>query len=285
MNDGSIKTGGAQTSGAEITGAEITGTGAALVTGATGGIGREFVRVLCSEQVEEIWAVARTAQKLEELKAEFGEKIVPIPLDLSTPEALTELARMLRERQPEIRYLVNNAGVGERLSPSVEYTPEQAAGLIAVNCTAVASICALCVPFMAKGSRIINLASQSAFQPVPYLNLYASSKAFVRSYTRALNVELRNSGITATAVCPGWVDTEMLEREVNGTRIDYPGIVRPDVVVQRALADAKRGRDMSVCSAYVKYLHVLAKLFPQRTVMKTWMRQIQKYLQVRDNQS
>ena len=92
-------------------------------------------------------------------------------------------------------------------------------------------MCKVCRPFLQEGSKIINVASSSAFLPLPYLNIYAASKSFARNYSRALNVELKGTGITATAVCPGWVDTPLAPSSFNGKKmncvvipVDYNGI-------------------------------------------------------------
>lgn len=136
----------------------------------------------------------------------------------------------------------------------------------------------ICIPFMEKGAKILNISSASAFQPVPYINLYAATKAFERSYSRSLNTELKSYGITVTAVCPGWVDTDMLSKEINGKRVRFPGIVAPEKVVKKAIKDAKKGRDMSICSFYVKCQHLNVKLLPQRLTMKIWLHGIKDYL-------
>lgn len=99
-----------------------------------------------------------------------------------------------------------------------------------------------------------------------------------RNYSRALNVELRDRGIGVTAVCPGWVDTELLPREINGKKVKYPGMVSAKSVVTKALRDAEKRRDMSVCSLYVKCQHVIVKLLPQRLVMRIWMQSIGQYV-------
>lgn len=101
---------------------------------------------------------------------------------------------------------------------------------------------------------------------------------FERSYSRALNAELNGTGITSVAVCPGWIDTELLQKEINGKKVRFPGLVTPDRVVKQAIKDAKKGKDMSVCSLYVKCQHMNVKLLPQRWVMKIWMAGIGKYL-------
>jgi len=249
----------------------------AIITGATGGIGQEFVKQILKEEIDEVWAVARNRQKLEDLQAEYGERLVPISIDLSEQSGIEELAHLLDERNPHVQYLINNAGLA-KMGSYREFSAEELDKTINVNCKAPVLLCNLCIPYMTEGSRILNISSASAFQPNPYINLYAASKAFERSYSRALNVELSGTGITATAVCPGWVDTELLVKEMNGKKVKFPGMVTADRVVTQALKDAKKGKDMSVCSLYVKCQHVNVKLLPQRLVMKIWVRGIRDYL-------
>lgn len=250
--------------------------GIAIITGASGGIGREFTKLLVQEEVDEIWAIARNLDKLDALREEFGDKVVPVQKDLTNPEDLNAIGAILAERKPVVAYLVNNAGMA-KMGSYEDFTVEEIEDTICVNCSAVAVLCTICIPYMQKGSRILNIASASAFQPLPYLNLYASTKAFARSYSRSLHAELRKKGITVTAVCPSWVDTELLMKEINGVPVKFVGIVSPERVAQDALRDAKRGRDMSVCTLHVKCQHVLAKLFPQKAAMHTWQRKIRKY--------
>lgn len=249
----------------------------AIITGATGGIGQEFVKQILTEELDEIWAVARNEKKLKELKTKFGEKVRPVTLDLADSGQFEKLALLLVEETPRIQYLINNAGLAKMASYQ-EFSAEEIIKTVDVNCKAPVLLCQMCIPYMSAGSRILNISSASAFQPNPYINLYAASKAFERSYSRALNVELKGTGIIATAVCPGWVDTELLEKERNGKQIKFPGIVTADRVVTQALKDAKKGRDMSVCSLYVKCQHAWVKLLPQKWVMKIWVKGISKYL-------
>ncbi len=252
-----------------------------IVTGATGGLGKEFVRVLLQEDTKEIWAATRNEAKLMKLKEEFGNKIVPVCVDLSEMGGVEKLAKKLKSEQPEVAFLVNNAGVG-RMGTYKDFTIQEIWSEINLHCSAAASMCTICIPYMQKGSKILNMSSQASFQPDPCLNLYAASKVFVRSYTRALNVELKGTGITATVVCPGWVDTNLLMKEINGRVVKFPGLTTAEKVAVKAVSDAKKGRDMSVASSYVKVMHIMAKFFPQKTVMKMWMRQIKPYIQQKD---
>lgn len=249
----------------------------AIVTGATGGVGEEFVRQMLGRDIEEIWAIARNEERLSALEKRFGERIVPLAMDLSDADSLSRLEQMLSERKPVVAYLVNNAGLA-RMGKYDTFTPEEISRTVDVNCKAPLFLINLCIPYMERGSRILNISSAAAFQPNPYLSLYAATKVFERSYSRALHMELKGTGITATAVCPGWIDTELLVHEMNGRQVRFPGMVTAERVVTRALRDAERGRDMSVCSLYVKCQHLNVKLLPQRWVMKLWMRGIRRYL-------
>lgn len=248
----------------------------AIVTGATGGLGREFVKCLLDENVDEIWAIARNEKKLATFKEEYGERLIPISKDLSRQDQVLDILSIIESKQPEITYLINNAGIA-RMGNYDEFSAEEINQTIALNCSALAVLSNLCIPYMTKGSRIMNLSSQSSFQPVPYINLYAATKAFERSYTRALNVELKGTGITATAVCPGWVDTELLDSELNGKKIVFPGLVSPDKVARQAMEDAKKGKDMSICTNYVKFMHFLSKILSQKKMMNLWTKSLKKY--------
>lgn len=249
----------------------------AILTGATGGLGREFVKQLLKEEIDEVWAIARNEQKLSDLQKEHGEKVVPLSIDLSDRKGIERIRDMLDEKKPQVAYLINNAGMA-KMGKYTDFSIEEIDRTINVNCKAPILLSQICIPYMGRGSKILNISSASAFQPNPYINLYAASKAFERSYSRALNVELEGTGITSVAVCPGWIDTELLQKEINGKKVKFPGMVTADRVVRQALKDAKRGRDMSVCSLYVKCQHVNVKLLPQRLVMKIWMAGIGKYL-------
>ncbi len=248
----------------------------ALVTGATGGIGSEFVKFLADEGVCEIWAIARSEDALHDLCEKHGRCVVPVPADLTTQAGIAAINSKLEADRPQVAWLINNAGIAKMGSPEDFSIPEIEA-TVKLNCTALAVLSTICLPFMQKGSRILNVSSASAFQPVPYLNLYAATKAFERSYSRALGAELKGRGITVTAACPSWVDTDLLTREVNGRRVVFPGLVQPSKVAEKALRDARKGRDQSIAPFYAKYLHVAAKIFPTKLVMHTWLRMLERY--------
>ena len=245
----------------------------AIITGATGDIGEEFVKALLGE-VDRIWAVGRSEEKLNALKEKYGEKIVPVRADLSDTGEVMGLCRLIEGEKPEVRYLVNNAGVA-KMAPVADFSLEEISRTLAVNDTAAALLCRACIPCLSQGACILNVASASAFQPNPYIALYSASKSFLLSFTRSLNVELPD--VQCTAVCPGWVDTQMLAKSRDGKPVRYPGMVSPAKVAQAALRDCKKGKDVSVCSPLFRYLRLYSKLMPHRVVMRQWVRMIRKY--------
>ena len=246
----------------------------AIITGASSGLGREFVKILKERsEIDEIWAIARHQDKLDKLKKQMGKKIRPISMDIADLTRIEELGTMLAENEIEVRYLINNAGYAKFCSYG-DLSVTESVDMINVNISGVVAMGLVCIPYMPRGSHIINIASQAAFQPLPYQNLYSSTKAFVRNYTRALNVELKDRGITATAVCPGWLKTRLYDRANIGaakaTR-RFCGMTTPDKVARKAVADADSGRDISIYSFYVNFCHIGAKLLPQRVMMKLWL--------------
>lgn len=249
----------------------------AVLTGATGGLGYAFIKELIKQPLDEIWAIGRNKERLETLVNEFGNVIVPVRKDLTNNEDLASIKNLLEEQKPQIEFLINNAGLAQ-MKASKDFSVSEIEKTIDLNCKVPVLLINYCLPYMTSGSKILNICSASAFQPVPYINLYASTKAFERSYSRALNMELKPLGITVTAVCPGWIDTDMLTKEINGKKVKFPGMVSPERVAKKSMRDAKKGKDMSVCSLYVKCQHMNVKLLPQKSTMKIWMRSIKKYL-------
>ncbi|MBR5957667.1 MAG: SDR family NAD(P)-dependent oxidoreductase [Salinivirgaceae bacterium] len=248
----------------------------AIVTGASSGIGREFVKLLLGrKEVDEIWIIARNADRLQSMVAEFGDKLKPIPMDLSDIEQIKSLSSTLKIADANISFLINSAGFGKFGSYS-DIGIDESVNMIDLNISGLVAMGLVCLPFMTRGARIINIASQASFQPLPYLNVYSATKAFVRNYSHALNVELKERRITVTAVCPGWMDTAFIDRgktDATKTVSRFVNMTTPDVVAAKALRDAMRGKDISTYSLYVKFNRLVAKLLPQRIMMKIWLRQ------------
>lgn len=246
----------------------------AVVTGASSGMGRCFVLSLDrDERFDEIWVVARRRDRLEALAGETRAKIRPIPLDLTLPESVSEYGSLLESEKPDVAVLVNAGGYGI-FKAFTDMNEADIRGMIDLNSRALALMTYATLPYMKSGGRIYELGSLSSFQPVPCLAVYAASKAFVVSLSRALNVELKERGIRVMAVCPGWVKTEFFDRAKTDDTISYFNrYFTPEQVVGRALRDMKRGRDLSIAGFSVRFQVLLVKLLPHKLVMKVWCRQ------------
>ena len=179
----------------------------ALVTGASSGIGREFARQIdLLQQVDELWLVARGEEGLRQVAAGLTTAARVLAADLASEEGLDVVRAALAKEQPRVRYLVNAAGFG-KFGDWRTISNADASAMVDLNCRAVVAVTRAALPRMERGSRIVQVASAAAFAPLPHLNVYAASKAFVLRYTRALRWELHGTGIVATALCPTWVDT------------------------------------------------------------------------------
>lgn len=248
----------------------------AVVTGASSGMGREFVRQLAEqERLDEIWVVARREARLLELQKQVAVALRPLALDLTQEKSFEKYAALLAQERPDVAILVNCSGYG-KFGHFTEVSLEDMMGMIDLNCKALVCMTALTLPYMKKGAEIYQLDSLSSFQPVPYLNIYGATKAFVLSSTRALNVELAPRGIRAMAVCPGWVDTEFFDRaETQEKKVVtyFNAIYQPGDVVKTALKDMKKGKDVSIHGFKVRVQVFFTKLLPHRLVMRVWMKQ------------
>ena len=133
------------------------------------------------------------------------------------------------------------------------------------------------LPYMKQGGKIMNIVSCSAFQPLPYINMYASTKSFLLSYSRALNRELAYRKIHVLAVCPFWVRTEFFDRAIDPdekrTVIHYGAIYGPEAVIRKAIKDLFSKKDISAYGLLNKLQILSVKLVPHKYVMDIWMMQ------------
>ena len=236
-------------------------------------MGREFVRQIAEKYpwLDEIWAIARRAGELEKLKEEIPKVPVrPLPLDISREEEREKLEKLLKKERPKILFLVNAAGVGIQ-KEFAGISPKEAVSMTELNCSALTGITGICLPYCKEGSRIFMLASAAAFIPQPGFSVYAASKAYVVSFSRALNRELKSRKFQVTAVCPGPVDTPFLEKMGGKDRMPgykKPFIARPKAVVRKALRDGARGRELSVPGVFIKALEAGFKILPHGLILK-----------------
>ena len=250
----------------------------AIITGASSGIGREFVRQLDARlDVDEFWVIARRTARLEELREAVKTKIVPISLDLIERKDVEKYKEMLASSAPEVVALVNAAGYG-KIGAAQELSALEQSDMIELNVRALTDVTLLTLPYMNKGGQIWQLASLSSFMPLPYLSVYAATKAYVLSFSRSLAHELKPRGVRVMAVCPGWVRTEFLDRAA-----EAPDVLRhygcfymaPDVVA-RALRDMDKKKEVSTYGTQTRTLIFLSKVLPHAWVERIWVRLQQK---------
>jgi uncharacterized protein len=180
---------------------------AAIVTGASSGIGEEFARILAGRGYQVV-LIARSADRLQELAGRLGPQAHPLPADLSDRGARAGLPDRVAGLGLVPDILVNNAGLST-LGLVAKSVPEQELNLVEVDVAAVVDLCSRFLPGMVERKRgaVLNVASMAAFGPLPGQAAYGAAKAFVLSYTHSLRGELRGTGVSATALCPGPVDT------------------------------------------------------------------------------
>ena len=254
----------------------------AIVTGASSGMGREFVLQLKEYVcVDEIWVVARRASALEELKKESTVPVRPVPLDLCKEESFGTFAKLLEDEKPDVKLLVNAAGFG-KFGDFRKVPLEDDLRMIDLNCKALVAFTRICLPYMHSGSHILQLDSLSAFQPVPYIATYGATKSFVLSYTRAANAELKGSGIRMMAMNPGWVKTEFFNHafQTNNSEVQYFNHLyeAKDVVATGLKHLYRTKKEYSVHGFPIRNQVRLVKLLPHNIVMKVWMNQQKKPL-------
>lgn len=246
----------------------------AVVTGASSGMGRCFVEDIDKDkELDEIWVIARRLDRLEALIGTTRAKIRPIALDLTHDESIERYKAMLEAEKADVSVLVNAGGYGifHKFADTKE---RDIGGMIDLNAKALAMISYATLPYMKRGGEIYQLGSLSSFQPVPGMPVYAATKAFVLSLSRAMNVELKDRGIRVMAVCPGWIRTEFFERAMDDETISYFNrFYLPSQVTKKALRDMKRGRDVSILGLPVRAQVLGVKLLPHRLIMKIWCSQ------------
>ena len=215
----------------------------AVITGASSGMGLEFAKAIDAEEtLDEIWLIARRRERLEELSKSLRAKCRILPMDLGKSESFDEYRALLEKEKPLISTLCNAAGFG-RFALFTETELEVNLAMIDLNDKALVAMTQLSLPYMKRGSRVINLDSLSAFQPVPYQCIYGSTKAFDHAVSD------------------------------NGAVTYYDILWEPADVAKRAMRDYKKGKDVSILGHSVRRQVLLVKLLPHRLVMKVWMKQ------------
>lgn len=242
-----------------------------LITGASSGIGEAFALRFAREGCDLV-LVARSADKLDalaqRLRAEYGVKVSVETVDLAKPGAARRIAAALKRNKISVDILVNNAGVLEQ-GAFIDMSPERHQELIALNVSGLTALLAHFMPAMVERGqgRILNVASIAAFQPVPTLATYAATKAYVLSLTESLSEELKGTGVTITALCPGITATNMMNaaQKANARLTKLPAILigQADQVAEEGYQACMQGEVIRVPGAFNRVATLAGRAAPK----------------------
>ena len=246
----------------------------ALITGASGGLGAEFAKLFAADGYNLI-LVARRLEKLNELKTElennYGINVFVFSSDLSEATAAQKVFDFVQSQNLSVDILVNNAGFGDWAFFSDSNLQKQQM-MINLNIYTLTTLTHLFLPQMIskKSGRILNVASIAGFMPGPKMSVYYASKAFVRSFTEALSVELKKtkSGVTITALCPGPVSTDFWNRaEADKSSLSKRVLFADSKKVARfGYKKLMKGKVIALSNFSTRIFVFLAKILPANMV-------------------
>ncbi|MFN8512393.1 MAG: SDR family oxidoreductase [Thermomicrobiales bacterium] len=244
----------------------------ALVTGASGGIGEELAKVFAAHGFDLV-LVARTEEKLialgEGLSAQHDIRCISIPADLALPESSAEVVEYLAKLEIDVDVLVNNAGFAA-YGKFQEIDLGEQLRMIRVNIAALTELTHRLLPGMLarRRGKVLNLASTAAFLPGPLMATYYATKAYVLSFSEALNSELAGTGVTVTALCPGPTSTGFQSRaQMEESRlVRGREIMDVGTVAQAAYAGLMRGQAVIIPGASNWLTTIMPRLLPRRIV-------------------
>ncbi len=246
----------------------------ALITGASAGIGEAFAKELASRQTNLV-LVARSQDKLtrlaEDLQTKFGIQVNVVAQDLIQLDAPIKVFEIVKQQGQVIDLLINNAGLGD-YGPFAERSLERQSAIVKLNILATVEMTHLFLPGMQqRGSGgIINLSSISAFQSIPYLAVYAASKAFVLHFSEALWAENKAKGVQVMALCPGPTHTDFFaeaEMERNAALMARQSYESPEDVVKKALEALAEGRSNLITGGFRNHAIVNANRLAPRELL------------------
>ena len=241
----------------------------AIVSGASSGMGREFVKQLpwFYRELDEIWITARRKGRLISLAKTSRIPCRIFEGNLLEDKVYSEILDALEKEKPDVRMLVNAAGFGKMGTAEeiAEREPEAQQEMIDLNCRALTRLTMTCLPFLTRGSRIVNLASAAAFCPQPYFAVYAATKSYVLSFSQALGAELLKDGIYVTAVCPGPVDTGFNDRAGVQFRVKA---LPPEAVAKEAVFGLLTGKLLIIPGLMMRVGVAASKLVPEKLLSR-----------------
>ena len=243
-----------------------------IITGASSGIGQEFALQIDTafSNIDEIWMIARREERLLEVARVMEHETRIIPMDVTDEYAMDDFERLLEESDVTVRMLINAAGFG-LMGSFEDLSIEEQLDMLWVNCEALTKMTYICLPYMKKNSRIINLASSAAFLPQENFAIYAATKSYVLSFSRAIGKELEYRGIVVTAVCPGPVDTEFFDiAEQYGSTLAVKKLtmITSEKCVKEALRSSYYKDELCVPGMTMKAFLAVSKALPHEVILR-----------------
>ena len=239
----------------------------AVISGASSGMGAEFAKELDNYELDELWLIAIDKENLINVSNQLKTKSRTFHLDLTSTSSFEALKEAYESSNPQIDYLVCSAGVG--FNGDFEKITEKQINLsISLNCTALSLLIKISTPYFVKGTRVVNISSGAAFAPQPYFAVYAATKAYVNSLSRALGREYKKQGVYFTSVCPGPVDTSFFASLENVKEYKKKYLITPKEVAVGALKAAKRKKSIYTPTFSMKMVHLASKVLPTSLILK-----------------
>ena len=246
----------------------------ALITGGSVGIGLELAKQFASHGHDLILS-ARHRDALEAaagaIREKYGVEVTVIAEDLTDPNATQRLYDAVLAAELDVHFLVNNAGFGLG-GAFADTDASRELGMIQVNVSALTHLTKLFLPAMIKrnSGRILNVASTAAFQPGPLMSVYFATKAYVLSFSQALDEELRNTGVSVTCLCPGATDTQFAKTaKVQNSRLFATvGIAKADDVAKYGYDALMRGERVAIHGLRNKIMIQAERFAPRKLVTK-----------------
>lgn len=240
----------------------------ALITGASSGIGLEFAKLFAKDKINVI-LVARDQKGLDtvaaDLRKDFGVNAETMAIDLSLPGAAEQVHKKVAALGRTVDYLINNAGFGD-YGNFLETDAKKEQSMIELNISALTELCKLFIPGMAvrKSGKILNVASTAAFLPGPFMAVYYATKAYVLSFSQAINGELRNTGVTVTALCPGPTKTNFEKAANAGSSNLFKGnLPSAQTVAMYGYKSMMKGKSVAVQGFRNKTLVFMMRFLPR----------------------
>ena len=244
----------------------------AIITGASSGLGVEYLDAVTEKytDLDEIWLIARRKERMDKISQKYSDVFIrSVALDLSSDEAYLVLDSLLKEKNPTIKILINNAGV-EKIGRFDDTDYSSVMNMLNLNIKGMTMIDHICLSYMKRGSFIIHTCSISSFTPVPSQIVYSASKAYIRFFSRGLREEMMKKGINVFMMCPGNMDTEMNPKgqHSQSKMVDCLPFLDMKVITRKSLKKAESGKAIYTPGMFYKGYRFFTKILPSGIMIK-----------------